>query len=94
MWGSTWVSFIFVLFRGYFQLRIFRRVFFDDALVLLARVILLITAVRWQKRVYIIYYVIDISDGVIYPPPADLWELKDKQVHQGLAVIILNLISL
>ena len=88
------MSFIFVLFRGYFRLKSFRRLFFDDALVLFAWVILLITAVIWQKRVYIIYYVNDISNGVIDPPPTDLWELVGKQVHQGLAVTILNLVSL
>lgn len=42
----------------------------------------------------IIYYVWNISDGAIYPPPADLFEKLEKEIHQGLAVTILNFVSL
>ncbi|ERF71135.1 hypothetical protein EPUS_08930 [Endocarpon pusillum Z07020] len=94
VWGSSMVSFLFVIFRGYCRIKRFRRLFLDDALVLLAWILLFITAVIWQTRVYIIYYVWDISVGAISPPPADLWEKIDKQVHQGIAVTILTLVSL
>ena len=48
----------------------------------------------WQTRVYIVYYVWNIADGAVYPPPANVWEMVDEQVHQGLAVTILNLVTL
>ena len=88
------MSFLFVFFRGYLRWKAFRKFFADDALVLLAWLLLFITAIIWQKRVYIIYYVWNISDGAIFPPPADIFEKVDLEVHQGLAVTILNFVSL
>lgn len=79
--------------RGYLRLKAFRRLFADDALVFLAWLILFITAIVWQVRVYIIYYVWNISDGLHAPPP-DLFEKVEMQVHQGLAITILNFVSL
>ena len=94
MWASTAISFLFLPVRGYYRIKRFNRLFFDDALVLLAWICLFITAVIWQTRVWIVYYVWNVSDGKVYPPPANFFELVDKQVHQGLAVTFMNIVSL
>ena len=60
----------------------------------LAWLILFITAVVWQVRVYIVYYIWNISDGSVQEPPSDLFEKVGKQIHQGIAMNVLNPVSL
>lgn len=88
------MSFLFLMMRGYLRLKAFRRLFADDALVLLAWLILSIIAITVQARIHITYSFWDISDKVAQANRAENFKNFKKQVNQGLAMNVLNQLSL
>jgi hypothetical protein len=55
MWTFTAVSLTFMLARITIKLRTFRRLFWDDALVILAWFMLLTTAILWKYNIHYVY---------------------------------------
>ncbi|KAL8671172.1 MAG: hypothetical protein Q9168_004325 [Polycauliona sp. 1 TL-2023] len=69
LWGATAVSAVFVLFRIFVRLKVFRRLWVDDAMVILAWVLLLISAILWQTQVDALYTQHKLVAGTVYPTP-------------------------
>ncbi|KAL8770310.1 MAG: hypothetical protein Q9209_003946 [Squamulea sp. 1 TL-2023] len=93
LWGSLWVSFLFVLFRAYVRFTVFRRFFADDGMVLLAWILILIGAALWQNMIDDLYLIYAVSVGAVQPPN-NLLAILDQYTHQTIAVTMLNLFSL
>ncbi|KAL8915920.1 MAG: hypothetical protein Q9172_006563 [Xanthocarpia lactea] len=75
VWGATAVSAFFVVFRVFVRIKAFRRLWVDDALVLLAWLLLLAIAVIWQTQVEALYTQFKLTSQTILPTP----EILDKQ---------------
>ena len=95
MWGCVGVSFCFVAFRVYVRLRVFRRIFDDDILVILAWLILLTYAILWHVRstlelVYESYY---MEYGGVQPSVYDI-QHRTNWLRILFAELFLNIIGL
>ena len=67
IWAVTAIALPFVPFRLYVRLRVFRRLFADDAFVVLAYILLLAFACFWQTYAKDLYTVYDVATGVKAP---------------------------
>ena len=94
MWGSMAVSLCFVAFRAFIRLSVFRRLFWDDALVFAAWVMLLANVIIFHVVVGAMYLTLGIQSRVIYPPPPDFMSQVDLVLRTGFAVNFLNTCSL
>ncbi|PYI05541.1 hypothetical protein BO78DRAFT_398059 [Aspergillus sclerotiicarbonarius CBS 121057] len=63
LWAFTWTSFLFILFRVVVRYGSFRRLYLDDAFVLLAWAIMLTTAIIWQIEGQVLYEIYAMSAG-------------------------------
>ena len=93
VWGSLWVSFASLLGRAYIRWTVFRRFYADDGLLLLAWVLILISAALWQNMVDYLYLIYAVTIGA-EQPPADLMNVVNQYTHRTVAVSFLNLFSL
>lgn len=69
IWVGAGLSLLSVLFRLYSRFRGPRRLFWDDAFVVLAECLVLTTAALWQWYAQFMYYVLDAESGQIVPGP-------------------------
>ena len=88
LWCGTAVSLCFVLFRLFVRVKAFRRLYWDDFLVVLAWVFFFATAVIWQTQHVGVYYQFALSSGSVLPTPAVLSALLNGQRAQ-LAVLVM-----
>ena len=75
LWGATAVSALFVVFRVFVRIKVFRRLWVEDALVIFAWLLLLISAIIWQTQVEALYTQFKMLTGAVLPTP----ELEYKQ---------------
>ena len=89
------VSLLFLAFRLYVRLRVFRRVFDDDILVILAWLVLLATVIIWPVRntLELIYVSYRVAFGGL-PPPAYYLENFTSWLHFLFAETFLNICGL
>ena len=64
-WGCVAVSFLFLAFRIYVRLRVFRRLYDDDTLIVVTRFVLLTTAILWvvNRSLKLLYEACVVADG-------------------------------
>lgn len=86
MWGATAVSALFVAFRIFVRIRVFRRLWVDDGLVILAWLLLLISAVLWQTQVDALYTQFQLVSQSVLPTP-EIYR-KQKVYFRSLAAMI------
>lgn len=79
--------------RIYVRIRSFRRLFWDDALVLVAWLMLLANAIIWQRAKTGLYLLLNVQSGRV-PPPANFNEEVGEYLHLSLVVLILFYSSL
>lgn len=93
--GLCGVSLLFLAFRLYVRLRVFRRVFDDDILVILAWLVLLATVIIWPVRntLELIYVSYRVAFGGL-PPPAYYLENFTSWLHFLFAETFLNICGL
>ena len=89
------VSLLFLAFRLYVRLRVFRRVFDDDILVILAWLVLLATVIIWPVRntLELIYVSYRVAFGGL-PPSAYYLENFASWLHFLFAETFLNICGL
>ena len=75
LWGATAVSALFVVFRVFVRIKVFRRLWVEDAFVIFAWLLLLITAIIWQTQVEALYIQFKLLSGAVLPTP----EIEYKQ---------------
>ena len=66
------ITFCFVTVRAYIRLKVFRRFFLDDALVLLAWFIFLANAILYQVMMSTEYFLISLSEQEVVSDPVDV----------------------
>lgn len=93
VWGSLGVSAIFLFFRAYVRLKVFRRFFIDDGFLLLAWILLLTSAALWQSMIDDLYLIFGVTVGTVQPP-ADILDILFAYFHRTVAVSLLNIFSL
>ena len=77
LWSGTAISLSFVLFRVFIRIRAFQKLFVDDALVVLAWLLLLTTAVLWSIEKSALYLQYDVTNGVVALTPDVSKSLRD-----------------
>ncbi len=94
-WGCVAVSFFFLAFRIYVRFRIFRRLFNDDVLIILAWLILLATVILLliDRSLELIYIAYRVATDEIEPPAYFLQHLMTWN-HTLLAESYLHLCGL
>lgn len=85
IWGAAGLAVLFTVFRYYIRLTTFRRLYLDDALVGIALVILLASAVIYQVMADTMYGVLTIGAGHAIPGP---YFLKDVTYYLKLQFTI------
>ena len=68
VWGGVIVTALFCAFRIYVRLKSFRRLFADDALVLVSWLLLASTAIIWQSEKDMLYTGMAVAAGQLPPP--------------------------
>ena len=87
-WGGVALAWIFFATRVAGRIKAFRRVYADDAMVLIACLLLLTNALAWQMSKDDLYEVIAVSSGQLYPPPSDLSTTATAYLRRSVAVIV------
>lgn len=72
LWSGTAVSLSFVAFRIFVRIKSFRRIYAADALVLIAWLMFLASAVIWQSQQTAMYEQFALSTGNVIPTPEQL----------------------
>ncbi|MCJ1392809.1 hypothetical protein MMC18_005680 [Xylographa bjoerkii] len=72
LWIAISVTLCFLALRAYVRLGVFRRIFFDDALVLLAWLIFLANAILYQVMMSTEYFLLGLSEQEVASDPADI----------------------
>lgn len=88
VWSGLIISLIFFTFRIYVRVRSFRKLYVDDALILLAWLMILATSIIWQALSGAMYRSLFVISGKVHPPPPTF--VNDEQNFlRGSAVVIL-----
>ncbi|KAI0439831.1 hypothetical protein F4803DRAFT_529721 [Xylaria telfairii] len=73
IWSTLGLAFIFVTIRLYSRFRGPGRLYWDDAFVIFALVMSVVTAALWQWQVPNMYFILNVAAGFI-PPTPDIFE--------------------
>ena len=93
IWGAAAVTFLSLVLRAIVRLKVFRRLFADDAFVLLSWLLFLANIILYQKMTDTNYLIIDVYAG-LKAPPADFLQRALDFLHEELAVNLLFLFSI
>ncbi|CAF9936601.1 MAG: hypothetical protein HETSPECPRED_010382 [Heterodermia speciosa] len=85
LWAGVVVSFCFFMFRIFVRIKVFRRLFPDDALVLAAWFMLIAYAAIWQWCGDQLYLSVAVASGKLLMPPPDFLDQLETFLH-GLFV--------
>ncbi len=86
-WGGVALAWIFLLSRIAVRIKAFRRIYADDAMVLIACLFLMTNTLIWQFSKGALYEVIAVESGQLYPPPSDLPDRAQSYLRRSVAVI-------
>ena len=89
LWAGVAVSFVFLLFRFYVRLKIFRRLHIEDPFVLAAWLMNLVNAAVWQKNAKSLYLVIAVESGQIPRPMPEHFSYVYTVLHSFFASYLL-----
>ena len=85
-WGGVALAWIFFVTRVAGRIKAFRRLYADDAMVLIACLLLMTNALIWQVSKDDMYEVIAVASGQLYPPPSDLSTNATAYLRRSVAV--------
>ena len=86
-WGGVALAWIFFVTRAAGRIKAFRRLYADDAMVLIACLLLMTNAWIWQMSKDDLYEVIAVASGQLYPPPSDFSTNTRAYLRRSVAVI-------
>ncbi|ROV91192.1 hypothetical protein VMCG_09333 [Cytospora schulzeri] len=87
IWAGAALSLIFVIFRLYSRFRGPGRLYWDDAFVIFAEVLVLTSAGLWQWGAKFMYYVLEVKSGLAAPGPElipEMWKFLDVTLAMEL----------
>ena len=88
-WGGVALAWMFFIFRIAARIKVFRRIYADDVMVLIACLFLLTNTLIWQTSKGDLYLTIAVASGQLYPPPPDTAERAQTYLQRSVAVIAL-----
>lgn len=88
-WGGVALAWIFFVTRVAGRIKVFRRLYADDAMVLIACLFLMTNTLIWQMSKDDLYEIIAVQSGQQYPPPLDLSKRAQAYLRRSVAVIAL-----
>ena len=94
VWSGLIITLCFFTFRIYVRVKSFRKLYVDDALILLAWLMILATAIIWQTLSGAMYRSLRVISGEVYPPPPNFVNDEQNFLRGSAAVIILFYSSL
>lgn len=80
---------MFIVSRIYVRLRFLRNLFVDDAFVIVAWLMTVVTAAIWQKVAKDLYFAVLVGAGHIHVPPAEFRARLRSCLHAILATYLL-----
>ncbi|MCJ1433497.1 hypothetical protein MMC27_002859 [Xylographa pallens] len=86
VWTAISITLCLLALRAYVRLRVFSRIFFDDALVLLAWLIFLANAVLFQVMMSTEYFLLSLSEQEVASDPADIVERLRTFLRAEIAI--------
>ena len=87
IWAGVAISFCFVCIRVFIRARKFKRLYWDDVLVVLAWILSLITAIDWQIVSGYMYQFMLVTSGRLWPPPTNL--VRDTEAYYKGSMVVL-----
>ena len=87
IWAGVAVSLVFLLIRLFARWKGFKKLFVDDAFVIFAWLLALLTAVDWQVVARWMYQFIAVTSGQQWPPPISF--VKDSERYYKGSVVVL-----
>lgn len=66
-WAAVWISFAFMIFRLSVRIRSFGHIQLDDYFVIVAWCMLLTSAIIWQLKAYVVYWLYAVQSGEVAP---------------------------
>ena len=88
-WGGVALAWIFFISRVAARIKVFRRIYADDVMVLIACLFLMTNTLIWQTSKDDLYVTIAVASGQLYPPPPDIAERAQTYLRRSTAVIVL-----
>ena len=88
-WGGVALAWMFFLPRIFGRIKVFRRLYADDAMVFIACLFLTTNTLIWQMSKDDLYELMAVASGQQYPPPLDLPKLAQACLRRSVAVIAL-----
>ena len=87
-WLGVGLAAIFLTARVGIRIKVFHRLYADDALAMFAWVLLLISTIIWQVSKDKMYENIAVSAGQLYPPPPDMPHNTEVYLRRSVVVIV------
>lgn len=87
LWGGIILGLLFVAFRILVRIKVFGRLYADDALVFFAWLLLLISTVLGQTSKDALYQNVKVSSGRLYPPPTEFAHQTEQNLRKFAAVL-------
>ena len=87
-WGGVALAGLFFIGRIYARVVAFRRLYSDDVLVLMALLMFLSSTIIWQIYKEHLYENLDVSSGLLFPPPKSFPSDTEAYLKASVAVII------
>lgn len=94
VWSGLIITLIFFTFRIYVRVRSFRKLYVDDALILLAWLMILATSIIWQTLSGAMYRSLFVISGKVHHPPPTFVNDQQNFLHGSAVVIVLFYSSL
>lgn len=88
MWAGVIFTIALLLFRIYVRVKTFRKLYYDDLLVVIAWLMFLSSAIIWQLNKNDLYRSLAVSTGHSYPPPIDYPQKTEKYLRASLVVLL------
>ncbi|KAI0514353.1 hypothetical protein F5B22DRAFT_611247 [Xylaria bambusicola] len=86
IWSFAAISFLFLAFRLYSRFSGPRRLYWDDGFVILAWLLLLLSAILWTYIASYLYAFYDVINGYSQPGPA--FVLHSEQYYTGQLIVL------
>lgn len=94
IWSGVGISLAFLIVRLYARWRNFKKLWVDDAFVIFAWLLALLTAIDWQLVAQYMYQFKAVTRGKLWPPPPNFVEHSEKYYRGSVVVNVFFYTSL
>ncbi|MCJ1311398.1 hypothetical protein MMC25_005069 [Agyrium rufum] len=94
LWAGVIISFLFIVFRLYVRITIFKKLFVDDGFLIFAWLMQVGNAIIWQVNVNKMYLIIAVITRKTLIPPPDIMDELVKYLRGSFAAYVLGYAAL